>query len=398
MKRWWVWLWVWLLLGVVPAQAQDPLPQYKLHAEYQYGQLIRFYLTAETITPVSEITLLFSTPTMPNTYTISQTINPTQTIEVQQTIDLSQLRLNPFAPITFWWALTDESGQTILTPEQSINYADDRFNWQEMEQDGVVVHWTELDVTVGQAALDVVMQTKPKLQAIVPASFPVPLHLYIYPTGSDIQAALRLTGMDWVAGHASPALGVVLVTATNEVTAPIEFQRTIPHELSHLLLYQAVATNYDQLPVWFNEGLATLFEAKMNSVYETILAEAVNAGTTLPFSELCLQFPTDEQTALLAYAQSSSLLALIQSRYGNHVLTEMVLAFADGAGCESAVQRVLGITLNELDQLWQKSRQTHPPLTRFWQLNRLWLILVASGFLGVGLLYLSPRLRPSSHT
>jgi hypothetical protein len=183
---------------------------------------------------------------------------------------------------------------------------------------------------------------------------------------------------------------VILVTAVNARTAAADLRQSIPHELVHFLLYQAVGPNYDQLPVWFNEGLATLVEPTSNPSYETLLATAVAAQTTIPFAELCSSFPTTEREALLAYAQSASLMNYIQTRYGDQALNELIAVFADGADCESGVNRALDISLLDLNQDWLRRQQPRDPFAQFWLDYGLWALLLVGGFGVAGLLAFVP--------
>lgn len=377
-----------LLLLPASATAQSPVTLIHSTADYRYGQVMRFSLTAASQTPITQVTLAFTTPGLPNTFTVDLTLPPTVEIDVTQPVDLTQVHIAPFAPVTFWWLLTDVQGDTFTLPETTIQYTDDRFHWQQVEREGAAVHWAEGEPSLAQAALNVITQAQPRLQSIIPAAWSEPLHVYVYPTSSDLRAALRLAGSDWVGGHASPALGVILVAVPDPLTAPAALQRSLPHELTHLLLYQATGVAYETVPVWFKEGLATWFEQNPNPNYETVLREAIAGNSAIPFAELCLAFPAAEDQALLAYAQSASLITTIQTRYGNHALTEFVDAFADGLRCEAAVQRVLGISLADLTGIWWQEQQQQPFWQRFWQENRLWLLLIGGGFVLVGLLQL----------
>lgn len=384
-----IWLLLLFLSRLPIAHAQNGISRVQTTADYRYGQVMTFRLQADSERPITRVTLAFSTPTLPNTFTADIPLTPTQSIAVTQTVDLTQVHIAPFASVTFWWTLTDANGDVYTLPESSLLYADDRFRWQALEREGVVIHWAEGDPVLAQTALDVVAQARPRLQAIIPAAWPAPLHVYLYPTSSDLRAALLLAGSDWVGGHASPSLGVVLVTAADPITAPATLRRSLPHELTHWLLYQATSSSYDTMPAWFGEGLATWFEENPNPNYAAILQQAVSADQTLPFQELCLGFPTSENDALLAYAQSASLVATIQARYGNHALTELIAAFGDGLRCEAAVQQVLGISMTDLTQIWRRAQQQQTPLQRYWLQNRAWLLLLLGGFLLTGLLVVS---------
>lgn len=379
-----------LLIGVAPAAAQTDA--WQSEAVYAFGQEIRFQLAGETAAPVEEVTLFFRAPSFPQTFSDRALFTQEAgRLTADYRVDLSRVQLAPFSDVTYWWVLTYADGTAEQTPQQTFFYEDDQFTWQEAAAGGATVHWTGGDPALGQLALDIVAEARPRLRPFLPDAAEAPFTIYIYPTAADLRAALRLTGRDWVGAHAHPELGVLLVTAVNPRTAAADLRQSIPHEMMHALLYRATAPYYDALPAWFNEGLATLVEMAPTPTYEAILERAVAEQGTIPFAELCRAFPAANDRVLLAYAQSASLIRYVQTQYGDSALRQMVAAFADGADCETAVQRTLNLSLAELNRDWLRSQQPRSPLARFWANNGLWLLLIAGGFVISGLLVLAPR-------
>jgi hypothetical protein len=378
-----------------PAGQKEPIAG-SSHATYEFGQVMRFSLIARGEADINGVTLFVRAPELLYTLIVEVEVERGRQVVAEHHLDLTQVRLPPFAPVTFWWRVTDVAGNSVLIPERVLEYGDDQFVWQQMAAETasgpIRVYWTGDDVAIGQAALDVAAEVMPRLESIVPVAWQEPLRIYIYPSAADLRAALRLTGRDWVGAHAHPELGVILVTASNPRTAVVDLRQSIPHELSHLFLYQATGTGYAGVPRWFDEGLATLFETVPNPAFELVLEEAVVAGATIPFAELCYNFPVndDNRRVTLAYAQSASLVRLIQAEYGNNALNQMVRAFVDGADCQSAVKRVLGISLAELNLYWLRSQQAQSPAAQFMRQNALWIAIVAAGFAVMSLLLLRP--------
>jgi hypothetical protein len=371
---------------VAYGQAEIPLTS-ESGADYRYGQIMRFRLSAESEVPVKKITLFVRAPELPNTLTTEVAVDSGKEVQIEQTLDLTQYHLAPFTTVTYWWLVEDEEGNAYTLSEDQIDYVDDQYAWEQLEKDGVQVFWTGDDANVGQAAMDAIVDALPDQQSYIPFEPPDPLRVYVYPSADDLRAALRLTGRDWVGGHAHPELGVILVSATNPKTAEIELEKTIPHELSHMLLYEATGANYGSIPIWFDEGLATLFEEATNGDYETILDEAVRTSNTIPFAELCQAFPEESDKALLAYAQSSSFIRYIQAEYGNFAILQMIRALADGANCQSVTTRAIDRSLEDLNQEWldDLSPQTFPE--RLWQQGGIWLVAVLVGFFLMSLFF-----------
>lgn len=381
-----------LLVGsgvTVSVQAQTA---WQSDATYAFGQEMRFRLAGEVAGEVERVTLFFRAPEFPQTFSESiPFVVEDGVVTADYRVDLSRVQLAPFTDVSYWWTLTYANGNREETRRQSFIYEDDQFTWQEAETEGATVHWTGDDPALGQLALDIVAEARPHLQSFLPAAADAPFTIYIYPTSADLRAALRLTGRDWVGAHAHPELGVLLVTAVNPRTAPADLRQSIPHEMLHALLYRATIPYYDALPAWFNEGLATLVEMAPAPGYQAILETAVAEQTAIPFSELCHRFPAATDGALLAYAQSASLIRYVQTQYGDHTVRQMIAAFADGADCETAVQRTMNLSLAELNREWLRNQQPRSPLAQFWASNSLWLLLIAGGFVISGLLVLAPR-------
>ena len=272
-----------------------------------------------------------------------------------------------------------------------MHYADDQFRWRQLSEDNVTVHWTGSEVNVGQTALDIVAESLPRIQTIIPVDEMAPLQIYIYPSAADLRSALRLTGRDWVGAHASPELGVILVTAVNSRTAAVDLRQSIPHELTHFWLYQALGSSYTAVPAWFNEGLATLLEGQLDPAYAPVLAQAVADRRTIPMVDLCHFFPTRDEDALLAYAQSADFVRYLRLNYGTQALTGMIAAFADGADCETAFTRTMSRSLSELEAEWLASMQPQPRYLQFLSQHGIWLLLLLFGMLTSSLLMLTPK-------
>ena len=379
-----------------PAVAQEGDFETETDVDYTFGQTMRFHFRAVAGEPIEDAALFFNTPQMENTFVVEFDVEPARRITLAHELPLTQVRLAPFTTVTYWWRVT-AGGEQHRVPEQHVVYVDNRFDWHQMSADHATVHWTGDDnVQIGQTALDVVAEARPRLEAVIPTAEDTPLRIYIYPSMADLRTALRLTGRDWVAAEAQPELGVILVTAVNPRTAAYDLGQSIPHEMVHLMLYDATGVGYEDIPRWFEEGLATFFEGSPDPNFPLIVQDAVVRRETIPFAELCETFPAGQDRARLAYAQSLSLIRYLRAQYGNAALTDLIHAFADGADCHTAPNRVLDISLERLNAEWLEHEQPLSPAARFWQRNGLWIVLLGGGFAFMGLLLLPLRRDPET--
>ncbi len=274
--------------------------------------------------------------------------------------DLRAEPFPPFATITYWWEYPDATG-LHETERQTFLYEDNRFQWRSKEDDGITIKWVwaegeeTADDLINQA-FDIARQAREEISSRLQSPSLDPITFYIYPSLTDLQLALRLSGEEWVGGEARPEVGVILLAnPLTQASAP-QLRRDIPHEMTHLLLYRQLGKEgYRDLPTWLNEGLATLFEQSPDPTYATTLEKAIASGSIIHLTQLCYPFynlPDDR--VRLAYAESGSVVQYIQQSYGWSAIRTLLTTYADGVGCEHGVQRVLGMDLGELERSWLK--------------------------------------------
>jgi hypothetical protein len=391
----WQWLVASLILVIlvlpdsVTAQS-DSDNDWHSSAEYQFGQVMEFVLSGKPQERVDRVKLFITAPELDNILTTEVQFEADETINARHIVDLTQVRLAPFTTVTYWWILEMKSGNEIQIPEKNIDYIDDNFSWESSEEGNVAVYWTGDDPSIGLSALSSANNALPVLTSNIPTRIDNLLRIYVYPRTDDLRAALRLTGRNWIGAHAHPELGVVLVTASNANTGDNELANDISHELTHLLLYQATGGNYQSIPLWLEEGLATILEPNNNGRLDETLQGALESDATIPFQQLCRSFPSDNERLLLAYAQSASMVSYIQDEFGNHAPSQLIGAIASGADCENVTEKVLGLSMDELSQEWLEHNAPVSVLTRMWRQGRLLLLAIVVGFILMSLIVIGP--------
>ncbi len=274
---------------------------------------------------------------------------------VSSRYDVTQNVLRPFTNLTYWFEFTLQDGQTARSADYQTRYEDNRFPWKEISNGLLRVHWYEGDDAFGAALLDAASRGLNQAAGLLPAASLAPVDIYVYATAQDLQGALFLGGEQWTGGHANPKLGVVMAAVTPGPGQGIEMERLLPHELAHVLMYRSVGDAYNRLPVWLNEGMASLAELYPNPDYALALQTASQRGTLLSMQDLCASFPPDAASAFLAYAQSQSFVRYLRDTYGSAALLALTSAYADGLGCNEGAVRTLGVPLTQLEARWHET-------------------------------------------
>jgi hypothetical protein len=261
---------------------------------------------------------------------------------------------------------------TLLTAGQ----ADDRFNWQTLEAGPLKVHWYQGDANFGPAALDTAQAGLESIARLIPPNLEEPVEIFIYANADDLRGALTSGNENWIAGHADPTLGVVMIVIEPGAEQRITMEQRIPHELMHIMMYRSVGVGYNNIPAWLREGTATLAEIYPNADYDRVLAEAATNNNLIPWKDLCTTFPSDAGQAFLAYAESRSFTDYLYDTYGSTGLQNLVRFYGDGVDCEHGTERAFGVSLSSLEADWRSSALGQNAFLSTLQDNSAYLVLL----------------------
>lgn len=342
-----------LLPILYPFEQSPPIRLQGANVTYQYGEQAVITVNIQSSESISEVYLLYQDP---GSDTLMQKMALPDSLGISRTVlDLHSIRLRPFAPVTYWFKVTPVQGEMFTSNPYQFYYLDNRLKWKSLEVSGFIINWVSGDFEFGQAVVNETQKGLKAIQELLPDAGPVkPVVIYVYPSSQDLQNALELNGLAWVAGHSSPDLGIILVSIPVGSEQGLEMERQIPHELTHVLLYQVTGSGYKNLPVWLSEGLASLAELYPNADYPRSLEQAKKNQAILPMAGLCQSFPQDASSAFLAYAQSASFVNFIRQTYGSSGLYNLVMQYKDGKGCSEGVAATFNLPLDRLDYNWRQ--------------------------------------------
>ncbi len=380
------------LIGLIPAPflLGQTLPPESQHT-YTFGQSLTITLQLPDGTWMPEANLFLHTTSLP----IRVYARSLQNRVAIYSRDLRESPLEPFEPVTYYWEYKTASGETLRTPETTFTYEDNRYRWKEKREGLIILRWISGSDETMANALEIANNALNEIQATLNTSSMEPTTLYIYPSLTDLQSALRLGGKDWIGGEAQPEIGVILlaIPSTSTAQAILQMERDIPHELTHYILYSKIgAAAYDNLPTWLNEGLASQFEQRLPEPenYDLLLKRHHEQATLTHFMDLCSPFSLDAEEARLAYAESRSMVNYLRQTYGWGTLNQLVQTYTEGLDCSAGVQHTYNMDLPALEQQWRGWLENQlnpnvntpsPLLTEIWITLRdlsAWLLIVAS--------------------
>ena len=345
-----------LLLTTSPARnavAQSGIELENVGASYRFGEQITFSATIKASIPIQTVSIVVSDESQGLRHVESLTLDAEGRTKFR--LDTKQNGLRPFTNVQWNYQFLFPDGSTTQSETFFVRYADDRFHWQTLDSDTLRVKWYQGDATFGQAALDAARAGLESISRLMPLDLAQPVEIFIYANTEDLNGTLAPVRVSWVAGHADPALGVVMVVIEPGSEQSISLEQRIPHELMHVMMYRHIGPGYNHIPTWLREGMATLAEIYSNAEYDRVLAEAVSNDRVIPLKDLCASFPADTGQAFLAYAEARSFTAYLDELYGSTGLLDLARSYADGLDCERGPERAVGISLSDLESQWRSS-------------------------------------------
>lgn len=323
--------------------------------DFTFGQHIRFAAQVQSVSPIRSATVFYRTLDTATTRTLPATVDPASPTIARAVVDTHAAPIPPFSTLSFWWQIDTQDGLSATTAPQDFIYVDNRFDWQSTTAGGLTIHWVDGGAAFGQAVLDLAQRSYDRIVVDLSYAPPGATQIYVYPSLEALQSSLQLGGRSWTGGHTEPVLGTVLLAAGPTSEGRLQLENELPHELTHSFLVRRMGDGYPNLPAWLAEGLAALEEGVPSVDRRLALEAAERDGKLLPLSTLCTSFPSTGAEAVLAYAQSSSVVQYIRNVYGQGAFSRLFDAYQGGADCAGGLQRVLRRSLGQLESEWQAS-------------------------------------------
>jgi hypothetical protein len=281
--------------------------------------------------------------------------SPAGKIEASWAWDMRQASLPPGAEVTYWWAVKDADGNRLETAPEVMHFDDHRFVWRSLtgvtpDDGGLTLYWYQGSDSFAQELVSVCEQGLARLVEDIGAYPERPIKIYVYASASDLQAGMVFP-QEWTGGVAFTEFSIIAIGIS---PARLDWgKRALVHELTHLVVHQAVFSPYGQLPTWLDEGLAMYNEGELEPHFQSRLQTAIREGELISVRSLCSPFSAQTDIAYVSYAQSYSLVEYLLNSYGQDSMLELLTLFKQGSTYDDALIEVYGFDIDGLDARWR---------------------------------------------
>jgi len=334
--------------------AQDEITAISSSAMVAFPLAITFNLEAEASNQIVDIDLKYTVDRLslvPVSWRVDADFTPGLTVEASWTWDMLETGgLPPGTELEYWWLIEDAAGQKIETSPSTLKYDDLRYDWNSLTSDQITLYWYKDNQSFAQQLIGAAEDSLQRLTSDTGLLLEQPTKIYIYSSFDDLRGAL-VYPQEWTGGVAFSDYGVILIGISPDNLA--WGKRAMAHELSHLVVHQAVFGPFGLLPTWLDEGLALYAEGELRSDLRERFDEAMSRNELISVRSLSSSFPTDPDEARLSYAESFVLVEFLLDSYGRDRMLELLDVFQGGSGYDDALTQVYGFDMDGLNELWR---------------------------------------------
>jgi len=343
-----------LLLSPCSVGADDGITIVDSSVETDFPAVLTFVLEAESQADIVDARIHYQVDKMNYAQVTSEAwadFAPETRVKTSWTWDMRKGSLPPGASITYWWTVEDAAGNSVETPPAVLRFDDNRYEWRSVANDALTLFWYEGDDSFAGELMTACEGGLSRLTREV-GTYPEKLiRIYVYASAGDLQGAM-IFPQEWTGGTAFTEFGIVAIGISPD---QLDWgKRAMVHELTHLVVHQAIFSPYGELPTWLDEGLAMYNEGELSPSFQAWLDRAISEGRLISARSLCSPFSADPEKAYLSYAQSYSLVAYLLDGYGQERMLRLLTLFKDGSSYDEAMTQVYGFDIDELDRRWRE--------------------------------------------
>lgn len=274
---------------------------------------------------------------------------PAAEVEIVGVWNTSGQTIPPFIEISYYWEVSDSSGQTIRTETVTMEYTDVSHDWQRREAEHVIVYWYDRDASFSEALFEAAQDGYDHVVRITGVTTERPIRIVIYTTQRDFCAFYAPnTCESWIGGQTFGNMGITVQWGSNLDWLVYD---VVPHEMAHVFYDDMGVSTW--CPTWFNEGIAVYNERHDHSNEMDLVLAAAEAGELRSLPVMTRGGGVSEGEVGLWYAIAYSLVAYIADDYGEDVLGELIRMLGDAVPFDEALAETTGLDMAGLEMGWR---------------------------------------------
>ncbi len=345
--------------------AQDSITVTDQGVENQFPDGLRFYIDAESASPIEEIRVYVRKLGQSNrsVYRVVE-FEPGNAISGEALFQSKTS--NEYIPtgtrLAYYFDIRTADGGVLETEPETIVYLNRGLDWSTVSSGLINVYYYHHDdqsESRANAVLEVADDTYEFMRPLLGVELTEPMNIVVYSDYADMLAAQppksRVAQQQLrTLGQAFTDERTLLVDGSQDVFIGDNILTTAAHEFTHLLVADAAGSAYGQIHSWINEGLAVYSERQESTEFNRYVRRAIQNDEVPPLSSLRTYSGTPVET-LRNYGLGHAVVAYMLDSYGPQKMVELFTALRSMHNFEKALQASYGLTISELDNEWRAS-------------------------------------------
>jgi hypothetical protein len=288
-------------------------------------------------------------------YTDAEFLSDRQvTVKFNQLLDGS-VYLPPGTRLDYFYSIRDVAGNALDTASESFIYADNRFDWQELQIGPLLLQYHDLPSSQTAAVARDLTEPLAAMAQMLELLDVRPIQGFIY--NSHLEAApafphlsQTITQQHIFQGFAFAEAGVFLGVGLQP--------GLIVHESAHLMLAQYLEPAGRPIPSWLDEGFASYMEPGSRPYRGRSLSfrgPPVRAMSAISGTPQDIEY---------FYLKAESLVAYLVTEFGVESFQQFLSRLRQGGGVDEALESTYGFDTDGLEASWADSevgRSGAPP-------------------------------------
>lgn len=222
--------------------------------------------------------------------------------------------------------------------------------WQTIQSAKFKIFFKPRDQKNAQQVLKVLLDFYPIISAELGYSAPDTFAVFMAPNRTVFRELTYEALPGWANAVALPGKNLMIIKSPRWDQSETLPEVTAVHELTHLLLHQAVKRH--AVPRWLDEGLAIYYSNDRQYISASHLSKAILTRSIIPLDQIDDVLSFQMPKAQLAYQESYTAARFLVETYGTVVLQNIITELAQGTTLDQAMTKTLGSNLEEFEVDW----------------------------------------------
>jgi len=340
---------------VAHAQSAESITVVSSSVESQFPEGMTFRIDVESDLRIDDVRVTFEIGDRGTTQyaylDLDQTSRPRVDGELFHRTNSRDRYIPPGTSIKYWFEITADNGDSLITEPEYFRFDDARFEWEEVTLGSVTILYHGPVRTRAERLAEAAVESLEIMGPVTGADTETPIVMTLYNNNAEMIEAVvarsLATSRELITeGQAFDNESVVLVLAGRSDIG------TATHEMTHILVARA-ANSSGAVPLWLNEGLAEYGNLDQTVSYDRFLEWAEGTDRLIPLKGL-QSFPGDPNLTLVAYGQGRSAVRYMIETWGEAKMAELLATLGTGIGIDAALDVVYGFGIDEFENLWRE--------------------------------------------